>query len=243
MPRRLLLRVEIPRSVGRLVTYTVEVGPTSAFLRLDDLPARGEVLPLRLSFPGLFRELRLEGRVLSHHTPADPAAPTGVLVEFLFPDRDARMRLHGLLEPAASRDPAIGSAPSVPYRVLLVEDNDAFRGLFARGAKRFLRAPEDRLAVDFASDATRALAALDERPYDLVVVDYYLPGMLGSELIRHLRADPRSTGMALVAMSVGGASAREPSLEAGADLFLDKPLVLRDLFSTLDCLATKGARP
>jgi FixJ family two-component response regulator len=42
--------------------------------------------------------------------------------------------------------------------------------------------------------------------------------------------------MPVVAISVGGQDARDASMEAGADLFLDKPIVLVDLFDTLDKL-------
>ena len=47
--------------------------------------------------------------------------------------------------------------------------------------------------------------------------------------------------MPIVAISVGGAEARQASIAAGADLFLDKPLVMRDLFTTLDLLTLREA--
>ena len=48
-----------------------------------------------------------------------------------------------------------------------------------------------------------------------------------------MRHDATLHAVPVVAISVGGAAARDASLEAGADLFLDKPIVLRDLFTTL----------
>jgi hypothetical protein len=44
----------------------------------------------------------------------------------------------------------------------------------------------------------------------------------------------------IVAISVGGSDAREAAISAGADLFLDKPVVLRDLFRTLQVLSQQG---
>jgi CheY-like chemotaxis protein len=56
-----------------------------------------------------------------------------------------------------------------------------------------------------------------------------------------MRSEPRLAEMPVVAMSVGGSEARAATLAAGADLFLDKPLVLKDLFSTLERLNSHGA--
>jgi DNA-binding response OmpR family regulator len=52
-------------------------------------------------------------------------------------------------------------------------------------------------------------------------------------------------GTPIVAISVGGRDAREATLSAGADVFVDKPLVFRDLFNTLRIVAERRceARP
>jgi hypothetical protein len=42
--------------------------------------------------------------------------------------------------------------------------------------------------------------------------------------------------MLLVAISGGGPEARRAMLAAGCDLFLGKPVVLRDLFATIESL-------
>ena len=42
--------------------------------------------------------------------------------------------------------------------------------------------------------------------------------------------------MSIVGMSVGGEGARRAMLGAGADIFLAKPIVLKDLFCTLEFL-------
>jgi CheY-like chemotaxis protein len=56
-----------------------------------------------------------------------------------------------------------------------------------------------------------------------------------------LRRDPKFAHSAVVAISVGGRDAREATISAGADLFLDKPVVLRDLFRTQQVLSQRGA--
>jgi CheY-like chemotaxis protein len=61
----------------------------------------------------------------------------------------------------------------------------------------------------------------------------------GSQLIARMRAEPGLSAIPVVAISAGGPDARAEAMAAGADLFLDKPVVLSDLFSTLDTLTAR----
>lgn len=84
------------------------------------------------------------------------------------------------------------------------------------------RGGHDVLAV---ADAESALAAHEADPFDLIVVDWLLPGMSGLELCRTMRALPR--GEDLVILVVTGR--REPGdldavFEAGASDYLPKPV-------------------
>jgi CheY-like chemotaxis protein len=83
---------------------------------------------------------------------------------------------------------------------------------------------------------------LADGTYDLAIVDYYLPELNGAQLVKRMRAEPRLAAVPIVAVSVGGTEARDATLAAGADLFLDKPLVLKDLFATLERLNAHGAQ-
>ena len=56
----------------------------------------------------------------------------------------------------------------------------------------------------------------------------------GDDLIARLRADPKLAQLPIIAVSADGDEARDKSLRAGADLFLAKPVILRELCSTLE---------
>ena len=72
-------------------------------------------------------------------------------------------------------------------------------------------------------------------------LDLFLPGALsGADLVRELRT--RRVDLPVIGFSVGGTAARRAFLEAGADLFLDKPIALRDVFATLERLSVAAAR-
>ena len=126
------------------------------------------------------------------------------------------------------------------FRVLLVEDNAFIRDMFAYGMARYFQRKASVLELEHVGDAASAWDKLSSGPFDLLIVDYYLPVEDGATLIARLRREPRWAAVPVVAMSVGGKDAREASLSAGADLFLDKPVVLRDLFQTLEMLSAKA---
>ena len=71
-----------------------------------------------------------------------------------------------------------GQQPHRPVQLLLVEDDDDTRDLMAlalRGAG---------FAVQPAGSGREALALLEATPYDLLVTDYDMPGMTGTEMLQ-----------------------------------------------------------
>src|SRR3954465_8862784 len=91
------------------------------------------------------------------------------------------------------------------------------------------------LEVEIAPSGEAGLAALVERPADVLVLARRLPGMNGFETCRRLRAeDPRTPVIMLSAR--GGVADRVAGLEAGADDYVAKP------FSFLELVARVGAQ-
>jgi CheY-like chemotaxis protein len=66
-------------------------------------------------------------------------------------------------------------------RVLLVEDEEKVARFVARGLKA------ECYAVDVAGDGNSGLDHVRACAYDLIVLDLNLPGMPGTELLRHIR--------------------------------------------------------
>jgi CheY-like chemotaxis protein len=126
------------------------------------------------------------------------------------------------------------------FAVLIVEDNTIIRDLFAYGVRKYFQRHNFSVSVDFANDGVTALERLKTTRYDLAIVDYYLPVLDGAQLVQRVRKEPSTAGLAIVAISAGGAEARRILLDAGANIYLDKPLTMRDLVTTLDGL-TQGA--
>ena len=110
-------------------------------------------------------------------------------------------------------------------RVLVVDDNEALRDNLAEALEL------EGYAVAVASDAEGALATLDEDPLPRVVLlDFKLPGMSGTDLLARIRADARLASVRVV-MTTGSTGIR--SLAAAADAVLMKPFGVKELLSAL----------
>ncbi|MDO8695498.1 MAG: ATPase, T2SS/T4P/T4SS family [Pseudomonas sp.] len=80
----------------------------------------------------------------------------------------------------APDEPAV-SAPPAPYRLLLVDDDP---GILAALRRVFQRENYELL---LAHNAHEALQLLADKPVELIVSDFQMPGMNGSELLRQVR--------------------------------------------------------
>ena len=84
--------------------------------------------------------------------------------------------------------------------------------------------------VGIARNGTEALAAIDQQPYDLVLLDVMMPDVDGYEVCRQLRQRPDCAGTKVIFLS---AKTREADVqkgyEVGADLYIPKPFSTRQL--------------
>ena len=109
-------------------------------------------------------------------------------------------------------------------RVMLVDDDPDLLSLFSRILERA------GFAVLTAEDGYEALGMLEKATPDLMILDVMMPLIDGIELCRQVRARTQTAQTPVIMLSArGDAEAIEESFEAGADLYLNKPIVPRDL--------------
>jgi CheY-like chemotaxis protein len=230
--RRLILRAELARGGRSVVAHTIELGGSSLFVRTDEPAYIGERLTVKLSFPGLMQPLALEAHVVSKRFASGPGEGAGLTLGFLFHSAKEEERYAELIH---HDDPVALATGS--FQILVVEDNAMMRDIFAVSVKKCFQTTAEKgksnVKVDLVGDGAQAYSMLTAGSYDLAVIDYFLPSMDGALLVQQIRADARLASLPVIAVSVGGDDAREAVLGAGADFFLDKPLVIGDLFSTL----------
>src|SRR5437016_13433914 len=80
-----------------------------------------------------------------------------------------------------------------------------------------------RYRVDTATGGRAALELVRQRPYDVALLDYKMPGMDGLTLYREIRK-LRAGTVAIVVTAYAAGSAAEEALEAGAWQVLPKPV-------------------
>jgi PAS domain S-box-containing protein len=107
--------------------------------------------------------------------------------------------------------------------VLVADDNADMRSYVVRLLEPYWH-------VEAVGDGEAALAAMAERPPDLVLSDVMMPRLDGIALTRAIRADPalRSTPVILLSARAGE-EARIEGVDAGADDYLVKPFSAREL--------------
>ncbi|HEX3480532.1 MAG TPA: response regulator [Kofleriaceae bacterium] len=232
---RFIVRAELRAGDDTVVSYGFDLTACSVFVVTEWHAPIGTAVSLRLSFPRILAPIDIVARVADIRVAGEPGEPGGIRLAFDEAEVGARLMSH--LERAGAADPPADR----PYRVLLVDDSRLMRDMFAYGTAKFFDRP-GALAIDHAEDAEQAWGKLAKSTYDLLIVDYFLPAEDGASLIARLRAEDRLARTPIVAISVGGRDAREATISAGADVFVDKPLVLRDLFNTLRVLAERRER-
>jgi two-component system cell cycle response regulator len=106
-------------------------------------------------------------------------------------------------------------------RILIVDDVATNRIVY--GARLAAAFYDPVLVNDGASCLMAAQSAPDQRP-DLILLDLHLPDLPGHEVLRRLRADPRSRDIPVIVLTgTQDAKARLAAFAAGADDVILKP--------------------
>ncbi len=118
-------------------------------------------------------------------------------------------------------------------RVLVVDDNSAAREILAEALKGVTE------SVDMVGSGAEAVAAVGQQdnasPYDLVFMDWRMPGMDGLQATSRIKHDSRLQHQPAIVMvtAFGREEVREEAEKLGIDAFLVKPVTKSMLVDTL----------
>jgi two-component system sensor histidine kinase/response regulator len=166
----------------------------------------------------------------------------GIAAYLLKPVRQTELR-EAIARVLSAKEQA-GAAPMVT-RYTLQEERDSTKSLYillaednAVNQKLAMRLLEKRgHHATLAANGKEALAALEKRSYDLVLMDVQMPEMDGLEATIQLREREKGSGrhqavVAMTALVMKGD--RERCIEAGMDGYLSKPIRPQELDEVLD---------
>jgi DNA-binding response OmpR family regulator len=118
-------------------------------------------------------------------------------------------------------------------RVLLVEDEEKVARFVARGLKA------ERYAVDVAADGNSGLDHIKAYTYDLIILDLNLPGISGTDLLRHIRRAHTHVPV-LILTARDDITDKVKNFEEGADDYLTKPFSFAELLVRAKALLRRG---
>ena len=96
--------------------------------------------------------------------------------------------------------------------------------------------------ADVASSAMEGWDLITSNSYDLIFVDLNIPGMSGFELLEKARGTQNTNQVPIVVISAMPEGALvDEVINAGAQLFLEKPVALVDLLSVIERFENKNS--
>jgi len=120
----------------------------------------------------------------------------------------------------------IAPQPHKPYSVLVVDDEAALRKVIRASLAA------SGFAVAEAESGRDAVSAIQQRAFDLVLLDINMPGIGGVEACRQIRALASRIGIVMVTVR-DSEEDKVRALEAGADDYVTKPFRFRELVARL----------
>jgi uncharacterized protein (TIGR02266 family) len=226
----LVLRVDYPGAPEAARDATENLSAGGMFVRTERDLEVGQRLPIVFSFPGLLDPLEIEVEVVRIRTsPAE--GPPGVAVRV--PAEADKAKLARLLE--------VARGPARPARrtfvVLVVEDNPHVLEMYEYALRKLRQHAGPKVTVEYAANGQEALRRLAEPPRpDLVISDLFMPVMDGFELVEQMRARQDLVDVPVLMISAGGNDSRLQAIEAGVDVYLQKPVQFSDIMSTVRML-------
>jgi two-component system copper resistance phosphate regulon response regulator CusR len=120
-------------------------------------------------------------------------------------------------------------------RVLVIEDEAQIADFLVRGLR------EEGFTVEHAADGDEGWHALHTGTWDVILLDWWLPGQDGLSLLRRFRQENQDTPV-LFLTARDAISDRVRGLDSGADDYLCKPFAFTELLARLRAMTRRQER-
>ncbi len=234
--RGVLLRVDYDGADDLLGDFTENLSSGGTFVVTTRELEEGTEVRLVLSFPGLLHPIHVDGVVRWTRRGLEPGSGVEPGVGIEFTAGPAKDHLAEIVERLRRREPGLVKRV---LRVLVVEDNPHVAELIRdglRGSGTRDLGPDLSFQFNDAHNGREALELLRTEQFDAMICDIYLPIIDGAQVIAAVRNELGQKDLPIIAVSAGGESARASALAAGANIFIDKPMRLRQVIATMRTL-------
>lgn len=121
-------------------------------------------------------------------------------------------------------------------KILLVEDEPHI----AQNIKKGLEIKS--YVVDVVYEGQKGLDFALAEDYDVIILDWMLPGMSGQKIAKELRKEGSSTPILMLTAKTT-IDSRVQGLDSGADDYLGKPFAFKELLARIRALSRRGQKP
>jgi two-component system, OmpR family, response regulator len=126
----------------------------------------------------------------------------------------------------------LGKRPN-GMRVLIVDDQPRLVAPIRRALEK------QGYTVDLVETGGAGIARAVEHDYDVIILDFVMPGLNGLDVIRRLRQQEQWTPILVLTGLKNDVETRVLSLDGGADDFMGKPFELSELLARVRALARR----
>ncbi|MBS1993723.1 MAG: response regulator transcription factor [Cyanobacteria bacterium SZAS LIN-2] len=123
---------------------------------------------------------------------------------------------------------------SAVAKILLVEDDEDLASMIMEWLSN------ERHLIEVAYDGNHGMDLLKLAQYDVIVLDWDLPGMQGIDILRQFRAGGGNTPVIMLT-GKGSIAEKEAGLDSGADDYVAKPFSIKELAARIRALLRRPA--
>ena len=115
--------------------------------------------------------------------------------------------------------------------ILVVDDGEIERKFISHSLQRL------GFKVIAAEDGFIGLDVVKRQPFDLIILDFYMPKMNGKAICKTLKSDPQTKNIPVIFLT-GSASPKDiiDCYEVGAEYFLTKPISSHQLIKQVESI-------